>query len=234
MNKKSKILIACSFLAFAFALVVAVYGFSWRNVLVAGVVLTLWNTGEKLWGLAFRPPPFRRWQFRIALSDLASALKDAGLYDDDELEAAASLSYKEMLGRGFIIFTWMEPELFFINTTNLYSSHLEISIDLPGYRERAPTREFQLADMIELRLASSSYELVLLTREQRYSNSKGLVLFNLPYTFFRSLRFDDPYESHDKLTEILAGEGLTYHSIPEVRSGWDYRNKYGSFRWWDV
>ena len=82
------------------------------------------------------------------------------------------------------------------------------------------------------------YELVLLTREERYSwpettREKGLVLFKLPYKFFWALQ-GDRWEGHKKATEILADAGLTYHSDAEVSSAWDYRNQYGSFRWWEV
>jgi hypothetical protein len=143
-----------------------------------------------------------------------------------------------MTGRGWIIFTWLEPELFYINTTNHYSSSLEINIDLPAYGARESKPGMELADMIEMRRTGEGYELVLLTREQRYcwphtTRDKGLVLFKLPYKFFWALQ-GDPFESHRKAKEILAVAGLTYHSYAEVSNAWDYQNQYGSFRWWGV
>jgi hypothetical protein len=92
--------------------------------------------------------------------------------------------------------------------------------------------------MIEMRSTGEGYELGLLTREQRYcwpdtTRDKGLVLFRLPYKFFRALQ-GDPYERHTKAKEILSAAGLTYHSDAEVSSAWDYQNQYGSLRWWDV
>lgn len=88
-----------------------------------------------------------------------------------------------------------------------------------------------------MRTTTEGYELALLTREQLYSlhgstRGKGLVMFMLPYKFFWALQRG--YEGHDKAREILTAAGLTYHSDAEVMSAWDYRNKYGSFRWWDV
>ena len=44
----------------------------------------------------------------------------------------------------------------------------------------------------------------------------------------------DSSEVHKNVTELLATTGLIYHSDAEVSSAWDYRNQYGSFRWWDV
>jgi hypothetical protein len=57
-------------------------------------------------------------------------------------------------------------------------------------------------------------------------------MFMLPYKSFWALQRG--YECHAKAREILTAAGLAYHSDAEVMSAWDYRNKYGSFRWWDV
>jgi hypothetical protein len=237
MDKKQNIVIGCCL--FAVALLLAVYGadFSWRNVIVAGIALTLWTIGEDFWKTAFKPRPFTRLQFRIGISYIGLALRDAGLYGEELSEAVALVS-SGMTGRGWIIFTWLEPELFYINTTNHYSSSLEINIDLPAYGARESKHGMELADMIEMRRTGEGYELVLLTREQRYcwphtTRDKGLVLFKLPYKFFWALQ-GDPFESHRKAKEILAVAGLTYHSDAEVSNAWDYQNQYGSFRWWGV
>jgi len=97
-----------------------------------------------------------------------------------------------MTGRGWVTFTWLEPELFYINTTNYYTSSLEINIDLPAYGARESKHGTELTDMIEMRSTGEGYELGLLTREQRYcwpdtTRDKGLVLFRLPYKFFRPI-----------------------------------------------
>jgi hypothetical protein len=237
MTKKRDTLISCCL--FAVALLLAVYGggFSWRNVIVASVALMLLTAGGNLWNAAFAPQPFTRYQFRIQISHLGLALKDAGLYDGEIPEAVEHI-YKGMSGHGSVIFTWLESELFFVNTTNHYSSRLEITMDLPAYRAREAAHRSQLADMIEMRRTNEGYELVLLTREQRYSDfgntrDKGLVLFKLPYKLFGALQ-GDQFQSDIKATEILETTGLVYHLLEGVSDGWDYRNKYGTFRWWEV
>ncbi len=166
-------------------------------------------------------------------------MQAAGLYDD-ELAAATEAIAKGMTGNGWITFTWLESELFYVNTTNQFGAQLEFSIDLPAYGSRQPQRALELSDLLEMRMTSEGYyELVLLTREQRYSSHSmrgiGLVLFRLPYKFFWALQ-GDPYDfgRHDKVKAILAEEGLTYWADAEVSSAWDYKNEYGTFRWWDV
>lgn len=168
---------------------------------------------------------------------LAMRFRRSGLYGDELAEATVAVC-EGMTRKGWIVFTWLEPELFYIKTTNQFSSQLELTIDLPTFGSRAPEREFQLSDMIELRGTSEGYELILLTREERYSGSdttrgKGLVLFRLPYKFLWSLQ-GDPFESHKKAKEILTAAGFAYQSDAEVSQAWDYRNEYGSLKWWDV
>jgi hypothetical protein len=235
MNKKRNIVLACCF--FAAALLLIVYGadLSGRTVFVAVTALIVWLIGDYFWKSAFAVRPFTRFQFRIGLN-IGQVLHDAGLYDE-EISEAVGLIQSGMAGHSWIVFTWLEPELFYINTTNLYSSTLEINIDLPAYGARVNKRTFELSDLIEMRTTTEGYELALLTREQLYSTpgstrGKGLVLFNLPYKFFWALQGD--YESHKKAAELLAVTGLIYHSDTEVGSAWDYQNQYGSFRWWDV
>jgi len=236
MNKKRNIAISCGFFAIALLIVVYGAGFSWRMVILVGVAFVLYLVGDYFWVVAFAARPFTRFQFRIGLN-IGQALHDAGLYGE-ELSEAVKLISNGMEGRSWITFTWLDPELFYINTTNQYSSTLEISIDLPAHGQRASKRTFELSDQIEMRTTTEGYELVLLTREQLYSWSqstrgKGLVLFKLPYSFFWTLQ-GDPLKAHEKATEILKSAGLTYHSDPEVWNAWEYRSQYGSFRWWDV
>ena len=94
--------------------------------------------------------------------------------------------------------------------------------------------------MLEMRMTSEAYELVLLTREERYcwpetTRDKGVVLLRLPYKFFGAMR-GDPYAigRHEKQSAILAESGLTYWADAEVSTAWEYRNEYVRIRWWDV
>jgi hypothetical protein len=226
---------------FVVAALVAVYGadFTWRQVLVGGIAMMVFHYADEQFGVAFtNNRPFTRYQFAISVTNLGGALQAAGLYKD-ELPAMSSL-YESMSGKGGMVFTWLESELFFINTTNQFESHLEFFIDVPAQGSRKSERGFELSDTLEMRMSTDAYELVLLTREDRYSwpdttRGKGLVLFRLPYKFFWEMQ-GDPYEAgkHDKVKAILAGAGLTYWADSEVSSAWNYKNEYGTFRWWDV
>lgn len=237
MTKKRRLTFSvCIYVA---ALLVAVYGagFSWRQALIGGVALLIWQSADEMFKAAYAKPPFTRFQFRLGIEHLGRALVAAGLYGD-ELEAAAGAIYAGMTGKGWIIFTWLEPDLFYVNTTDRFSSTLEVSIDLPAFGARLPEREFQLADMIEMQSSAKGYELVLLSREQRYGRSgsgdKGIVLLLLPFAFLRSMQTTDPSESNRIIKEALTAAGYTYDSDPEVRQAWSYRNQYGSLRWWNV
>jgi hypothetical protein len=190
---------------------------------------------------AFAKPAFRRYQFSIGIN-FATALKSAGLYSE-ELDEASKAIGNEMPGKGWIVFTWLEPELWYVNTSNLFSSPLELHIDLPAFGTRQPQRPPELSDSVEMRLAEGGgYELVLLTREQRYcwpesTRDKGVVLFKLPYKFFWALQgnpFEGSYERHKNVETILTAAGFTLFSDNEIPDIWDYRNDYGSFRWWGV
>ena len=192
MTKKQRITASVSL--FSVAVLTAVYGagFSWRAVLLGGLAILIWQYGDEVWRAAFAKPAFTRIQFRFGLNFLANALQDAGIYLDELPEAAQALS-DGLKGRGWIIFTWLEPELFYLDTENHFSSTLELSIDLASFGSRMPERVFQLSDMVELRSTSDGYELALVTREQRYASSGytrdvGLILFKLPYKFFWALQ----------------------------------------------
>ncbi len=182
---------------------------------------------------AYTKPPFHRYQFRLGIGHIGLALRDADLYGE-ELSEAASLICSGMTGRGWVTFTWLEPELFYINTTNYYTSSLEINIDLPAYGARESKHGTELTDMIEMRSTGEGYELGLLTREQRYcwpdtTRDKGLVLFRLPYKFSghcRAIRMRDtrrrrkfcrPPASPITLTPRSAARGTT--RINMVRFG---------------
>ncbi len=119
--------------------------------MLASVALMLLTAGGNLWNAAFAPQPFTRYQFRIQISHLGLALQDAGLYDGEIPEVVEHI-YKGMTGYGLVVLTWLESKLFFVNTTNHYSSRLEITADLLAYRAREAAYRSQLADMIEMRM----------------------------------------------------------------------------------
>jgi hypothetical protein len=242
MEKKRKFAIALG--AFGGALLIAVYGagFSWRQVLIGAIALFLWEVGKEIWTRIFARQPFRRFQFRIDLPDLGRVVVEAGIYTLEELEGGAlDTFYQELSGKGRIIFTWLEPELFYINATSAFSSTLEFSISLPAVGKRAEPLRTRLADVVEIRSGDSCYEVVLLTSEQQYcwpesTRNKGLVLFRLPYKFMWALQaVGEPWESNQKAHAILAAEpDLKYREIAEVRNGWDYVGTYAVLKWWHL
>jgi len=188
-------------------------------------------------GDTFRAPaakPFKRFQFRLGLDHFSHVLEAAGLYPGELTEVSSSIC-GGMDGKGWVVFTWLEPQLFFVNTTNLFTSKLEVEIDLPAMGSRMPRRKSQLSDVIEMRRTSDGYELVFLTREQRYETSKAspLVLFTLPYKFFWALQ-SEHFAAYKEVEEILRGVGFRYQSDLDVSEAWSYRNEFGSFHWWNV
>jgi hypothetical protein len=239
MKKKRGIIIGLSLFAFAFAVAILGAGFSWRQVLLGSLALFIWELGSEIWKATFADPGFTRIQFRIGLV-IGKALYDAGLYADDSSDSLSKIAEK-MPDGGWITFTWLEPDFFFINTANRYSSTLEFSVDLPMIGTRQNQARYELTDMIEMRSANDGYELVLLTREERYcwpgtTRDKGLVLFSLPFRFLWAFQgkgdaWDREKKAHKMLAEI---PGLEYHELADVPTGWDYQNEYGSFRWWTL
>ena len=134
--RKVKRLAWSGFLFFVAALV-AVYGadFTWRQVLVGGLAMWVFHYADEQFGRAFTDNrPFTRYQFAISITNLGAALQAAGLYKD-ELPAMPSI-YASMSGEGGMVFTWLEPQLLFIDTTNQFESHLEFFIDLPAHGSR--------------------------------------------------------------------------------------------------
>jgi hypothetical protein len=239
MNNKRGIGISICLFALALVLAVLGAGFSWRQVFLGGLAIFMWGLGAEIWKTAFATPGFTRIQFRIGL-EIGKALHDAGLYAD-ELPQASSIISEKLIGNGWIIFTWLESELFFLNTINRYSSTLDFSIDLPMVGIRQPERRYELTDMIEMRSATDGYELVLLTREDRYcwpdsTRNKGLVLFTFPYKFFWAFQgTGEPREREKEAHKVLAEvPSLKYQEVAEVASRWDYQSEYGSFRWWPI
>jgi hypothetical protein len=237
MNKRG-IIIACSLFALAVCIGVYAAGFTWRQVVFGMLAAFTWQIGEGVWKTTFPPAAFRRMQFRVELDYLELALQRAGLYEAEQAQAASVLS-DGIPGKGRITFTWLERELFFVNTTNHYSSRLEFSIDLPSFGTRAPKHGMELSDMLELRGTMEGYELVLLTREQRYcwpetTHGQGLVLLSLPYKFFWAFQGSgEPWECRKNAADILTAlPNMEYRSDPEVPKAWDYHNEYVSLHWW--
>jgi hypothetical protein len=233
MDKKRTIVIACiacCFFAGALLLIVYGAGFSWSSVILALAAISLWGVGNNFWKTAFPTRAFIRFQFRIVLN-ISQALHDAGLYGDELSEASALIS-EGLAGHGSIVFTWLEPELFYINTTNLYSSRLDIHFDLPAYGARANEPTFT-RDRIEMRYTMEGYELVLQTGEHLVSSgpgrSTGVVLFKLPYKAFWAMQRG--CQAHEETRKLLEAAGFTYSSF---RRNGECRNQYGWFRWKEV
>jgi hypothetical protein len=241
MEKKRPISLALCM--FSGAALVAVYGagFSWRQVLFGVVSIFLWMLGNELWDRAFAAQPFNRIQFRLELSHLERAIEKAGIYSEEEIESAAYRIEEEITGNGRIVFTWLEPSLFYVNTTSFFCSTLSLNLSVPSFGGRGEKVRSDLPDLLEIRTGNDSYELVFLTSEQQYcwpesTSDKGLVLFRLPYKFMRALQtVGEPWEANKAAHAVLAGEpDLKYHELPEIPNGWDYVGNYVNLKWWPL
>jgi hypothetical protein len=243
MHIKKKRPIALAFCMYLGAALVLVYGagFSWRQLLFGFVAIFLCSLGNELWSRAFSSQPFNRIQFRIELSHLGRAVEKAGIYPEGEIESTEYKISKEITGNGRIVFTWLEPSLFYINTTNFFCSTLSLNLSVPPFCERAEKLRSHLPDLLEIRTSNDGYELVFLTSEQQYcwpesTSDKGLVLFRLPYKFMWALQtVGEPWEADKQAHAILAREpDLKYHELPEIPNGWDYVGNYVNLKWWPM
>jgi len=239
-TKRPVVLALCMYLGAALVLVYGA-GFSWRQLVFGFVAIFLCSLGNEFWKRASAPQPFKRIQFRIELSHLGRALERAGIYPEEEIESTAYRVEKEITGKGRIIFTWLEPSLFYINTTNFFCSTLDLNLSVPSFGERAEKLRSHLPDLLEIRTGNDGYELVFLTSEQQYcwpdtTRDKGLVLFKLPYKFMWALQtVGEPWEANKESHAILAREpSLNYNEIPEVSAGWDYSGNYVNLKWWPL
>jgi hypothetical protein len=239
------------------ALVIAKYGIglTWWQVFLGCVAYGFWDTGAELLKSYTQKPPFHRYQFRIGITNLADALVDAGIYSKDEIAQHASELYKTLgnTSTGYITFTWLEADLFYMNTTGFFSDHPEWTIYLEPFGERAKTLDnlrHGMPDGIELRRGGSGYELVLIKSEHRAGWWHGklpddegptVTIISLPYEFFRNRQ--EPYGKdiikaalwrEKREREILERAGLEYWQDAEVPSAWDYRGKYADLHWWNI
>jgi hypothetical protein len=231
---------------YVLAIVVAKYaaGFTWRQVLVGWLVISICNAGSELLHVAEQKPKFQRIQFRIGLTDLGRALIDAGIYSEDEVKQNNS-ALLESLGpysSGYITFTWLQQDLFFMNTASVFSEFAELTINLKPFGDRAlefgdPMRH--LPDCIELRGRGDAYELVLTKSENRRGwdspEKPALALIRLPHEFLHLLQQDpERYKGdyHKRQDEILERAGLKHWQDNEVSDFWDYRGKYAELHWW--
>jgi len=95
--------------------------------------------------------------------------------------------------------------------------------------------------MLELRGTMEGYELVLISREQRYcwpdtTSGKGLVLLSLPYKFLGAFQGSgEAWQCRKKATDILDTlPHMKYRSNPDVPKASDYYNEYVSLHWWEL
>jgi hypothetical protein len=241
MKRKRPIALAlCIYLGAALVLVYGA-GFSWRQLLFGFVAIFLCSLGNEFWNRASASQPFNRIQFRLELSHLGRAVEEAGIYSEEEVEGAAYWICKEITGNGRIVFTWLEPSLFYINTTDFFCSTLSLNLRVPSFGERAEKLLPHLPDLIEIRSGNDAYELVFLTSEQQYcwpesTRDKGLVLFRLPYKFMWALQtVGEPWEANKEAHAILAREpNLKYREFAEIPNGWDYVGNYVDLKWWPL
>ena len=230
------------------ALVVAKYGagFTWRQVLVGWLVICIWDAGSGLLERVNRKSKFQRIQVRIGLTDLGQAFVDAGIYSEEEIRQSGGAIWHSLgpYSNGYITFTWLEQDLFFMNTASAFSESAELTISLRPFGRRAeelgnPLQK--LPDCIELRGWEHAYELVLIKSEHRagWTEPEGpsVTLIKLPYEFLHSLqsrpRRHESYTSHfDRQRGMLERAGLTYWPGGEVPEAWDFRGKYADLHWW--
>jgi len=237
--KKSRLALACSLYGVAFLVVIFGLDLSLRTILVVGVAVALWLAGNAVWKQAMPTGPFQRFQFRIDLHHLGQAYLDAGIYQPGAIPMEDIRS--SMLGKGQIIFTWLERGLLYLNTHNGFNSELEFSIYLRTFRNGEEVWD-RRGDELEMRKTETGYELVLIASETiekmhpRPYQYPGTVLFHLPYSLFSALQGPDSYyRRFDRAKAIMeAVPGIKFRLIEEVRDGWDFENRYGDFRWWQV
>jgi len=231
------------------ALVVARYGagFTWRQVLVGWLVIAIWNAGSELLQHGKQKAKFQRVQFRIGLTHLGQALIDAGIYTEDEVKQDKDALWESLgaYSSGYITFTWLQQDLFFMNTASSFAEFAELTISLKPFGRRAVvvgSPSHQLPDCIELRGKGDAYELVLIKSENRegWIDPEGstVTLMKLPYAFFRSLQVPLKWdlrkilENEKRQNEILEGAGLTRWQDSEVLSAWGYKGQYADLHWW--
>jgi hypothetical protein len=228
-------------------LIVAKYGagLTWRQVLVGLLGIGIWSSGIELLRHDERKRKFQRVQFRIGLTHLGQALVDAGIYTEDEIKQNNGALWDSLgpYSSGYITFTWLEQDLFFMNTASVFSEFAELTISLKplGRRAEQSGNRLQLSDCIELR-GKDGYELLLIKSESRcgWDSPEGptLTLIKLPYEFFRSLQEPTNWNTrritdyHKRQDEILERAGLKRWQDDEVSDFWDYRGKYADLHWW--
>jgi hypothetical protein len=235
------------FIAVTYLIMAFIAQFSMRQSIVLTLMMTLLIMAEaKAWSrLEEQKPKFQRIQFRIALVGFLESLVDAGIYTEEEVNEDSSKVW-ESLGQyssGFITFTWLEHDLFFMNIASHFSERAELTVDLEPFGSRALKIGNRLPDCIELRPCGAAYELVLIKSESRtgLDSPEGptITLIKLPIEFFCALQAPpltaDSRGTEFKLQrEILERAGLKFWQADEVRSAWDFKGKYADFHWWEL
>jgi len=225
------------------ALLIAKYaaGFTWRQILMGVVAFAVWHSGAQLLRHSEKQRKFQRVHFRIGLTHFGQALIDAGIYSEDDVKQN-NRALSESLGAyssGYLTFTWLQQDLFFMNTASHFAEFAEITIYLKPFGDRAEKIGKWLPDCLALR-GMDEYELVLSRVEDRGpmgEEGHTLVLMKLPCDFLRSLQ--EPLKRRETITghfqrqrEMLERVGLKYWEQEEMPGVWDYRGKYADLRWW--
>ena len=133
---------------------------------------------EEFVSIAFAAPAFHRIQFRIDFWKLDKAMTELAIYSEEELLQAVAYIRAGMTGNGSIFLTWLETDLWYMNTVNTFGARPEMSISLPAFGEREQKLQLRgIKDTVDLRMSQDAYELVLLSSELRYAHdSKGVIL----------------------------------------------------------
>jgi len=223
----------------ALLLFVAGAGFTLRQVIVAGMAVSICIFGADAWKEAFSRGPFHRFQFRIELDRMGQAFLDAGIYTPRDLPSMDDIR-NSMTGKGRIVFTWLESGLVYLNTHNGFDSEPKFSIYLQTFRNGIEVSN-RRGDELEMRKTATGYELVLIASETigarpRPYQYPGTVLFHLPHSLFSALQGRDSYyRRFERARAIMEGvPGIKFREIEEVQDGWDFENEYGTFRWWPL
>ena len=152
---------ALVFTGVTYLILVFIARFSVRQSIVLTLILTLLVIADaKAWLLLTeRKPKFQRIQFRIGLTGFVQLLIDANILSEEEAarcvtEEGLHTPIWESLGpysSGFITFTWLEHDLFFMNTASIFSNRAELTISIRPFGSRALKVGNGLPDCIELR-----------------------------------------------------------------------------------
>lgn len=216
-------------------------GFTWWQIFIAGVAYCLLD----FYPSSERARKFHRMEFTISLTRLGQALIDAGVYTDDEVEqnnAALWASLGEY-SRGRITFTWLQRDLFFMNTRGVFLDRPSLTIHLKSFGTPAEQMGHPLpsSGWITLRRESDSDDNIdgyhlLLFRHKKPNEAEApppLLLIRITDEFFQHLQDRrDAWKSKNyfkRQDEIL--ERMELKFFPGVGHS-NYGGKYADLHWY--